>query len=239
LHQLTRTTFWAAPFDGLEWQSSWTLFYWGWWIAWSPFVGMFIARISKGRTIKQFVSGVLMVPTLLTFFWLSVFGGTALYFAREGGGGIADAVKANLDTAIFEMLARLPLGSVASVLAMVVVTLFFVTSSDSGSLVVDMLTSGGHQDPPKWQKIFWATTEGVLASVLLLAGNGGLKTMQTAAISTGLPFAVVLLVMCWSWVKALRSDPAVTKTRTPQKQTASLVPKRPKVGPDALGEAGE
>ncbi|MBN4050409.1 BCCT family transporter, partial [Desulfobulbus sp. AH-315-M07] len=167
LHTLVQTTFWAAPYDGLEWQTSWTLFYWGWWIAWAPFVGMFIARISRGRTIREFVLGVLLVPTLLTFFWFTVFGGTALHIELYGSGGISEAVTANVDTAIYEMLAKLPLGSISAFVAMVVVVCFFVTSSDSGSFVVDMLTSGGHPNPPVWQRVFWASTEGVVASVLL------------------------------------------------------------------------
>src|SRR5690606_18768447 len=144
---------------------------WGWWIAWSPFVGMFVARVSRGRTIREFVAGVLLVPTMLTFFWLSVFGGTALHLERGGDAGIAAAVEASVDTAVFELLARLPFGSITAVLAMVVIILFFVTSSDSGSLVVDMITSGGNPQPPKWQRVFWAITEGVVAAVLLLAGG--------------------------------------------------------------------
>lgn len=204
LQKIVQTTFWAAPFDGLDWQSRWTLFYWGWWIAWSPFVGTFIARVSRGRTIRELVAGVLLMPTALTFFWLSVFGGTALHLERGGDAGIAAAVEQNVDTAIFELLARLPLGSVTATVAMIVVILFFVTSSDSGSLVVDMITSGGHPDPPTWQRVFWAVAEGVIAAVLLLAG--GLAALQSAAIATGLPFCLVLLAMCWSLVRALRSE---------------------------------
>jgi choline/glycine/proline betaine transport protein len=198
------TTFKSASFTGLDWQKGWTLFYWGWWIAWAPFVGMFIARISKGRTIRQFLAGVLLVPTIISFFWLTVFGGTALHFEMFGAGGISEAVNANVDTAVFVMLHRLPLSSVSSLLAVVSVTLFFVTSSDSGSLVVDMLTSGGHPNPPTWQRVFWAVTEGAVAAVLLLAG--GLKALQAAAIGTGLPFCVVLLVMCVSLYRALDED---------------------------------
>ena len=204
LQTLIQTTFWAAPFDGIEWQSRWTLFYWGWWIAWSPFVGMFVARISRGRTIREFVGGVLLVPTTLTFFWLSVFGGTALHLERGGDPGIAVAVERSVDTAVYELLGRLPLGSISAMIAMVVVILFFVTSSDSGSLVIDMITSGGRPNPPKWQRVFWALTEGAVAAVLLLAG--GLAALQSAAIATGLPFCVVILFMCWSLARALSRD---------------------------------
>jgi choline/glycine/proline betaine transport protein len=211
LQKIVESTFWAAPFEGLEWQTSWTLFYWGWWIAWAPFVGTFIARISRGRTVREFLMGVLLVPTLITFVWLTVFGGTALHLEMFGGGRIAAAVDANLDTAIFAMLERLPLATLSSGLTVVVVTLFFVTSSDSGSMVVDMITSGGHPTPPVWQRIFWASAEGVVASVLLLAG--GLRALQAAAIATGLPFAVVLLVMCFSLVRALREEPLTLPPR--------------------------
>jgi len=206
LDKLIRTALWAAPFEGLEWQKSWTLFYWGWWIAWAPFVGMFIARISRGRTIREFMLGVLLVPTVITFFWFTVFGGTALHLELFGVGGISEAVSANIDTAIYELLGRLPLQSLSCFVAMVVVIFFFVTSSDSGSFVVDMLTSGGHPDPPTWQRVFWACSEGAVAAALLL--GGGLVALQAAAVATGLPFCAVLLVMCISLVKALRRDGA-------------------------------
>lgn len=204
LQEFAITTFSSASFTGLEWQKGWTLFYWGWWIAWAPFVGMFIARISRGRTIREFLAGVLLVPTVISFFWLTVFGGTALHMELFQDGGISEAVTESVDTAIYVMLQRLPLSSLTSLVAAMVVAFFFVTSSDSGSLVVDMLTSGGHQNPPTWQKVFWAVTEGTVAAVLLLAG--GLKALQAAAVGTGLPFCVVLLVMCVSLYRALAAD---------------------------------
>jgi len=204
LQNFAITTFDSATFTGLEWQKGWTLFYWGWWIAWAPFVGMFIARISRGRTIREFLAGVLLVPTIISFFWLTVFGGTALHMELYQTGGISEAVTESVDTAIYVMLQRLPLSSITSLLAAAVVAFFFVTSSDSGSLVVDMLTSGGHQNPPTWQKVFWAVTEGTVAAVLLLAG--GLKALQAAAVGTGLPFCLVLIVMCFSLYKALNAD---------------------------------
>jgi choline/glycine/proline betaine transport protein len=211
IQNLPAMTFRSAALSGLDpegglltWQKGWTLFYWGWWISWAPFVGMFIARISKGRTIREFTLGVLLVPTLLSFFWLTVFGGTAIHIELFEGGGIASAVDENVATAIYAMLARLPIAGIASFVAATCVVLFFVTSSDSGSLVVDMLTSGGHPEPPTWQRVFWAVAEGAVAAVLLLAG--GLKALQAAAIGTGLPFAVVLILMCVSLYRALDKD---------------------------------
>lgn len=191
-----------ADVDG--WRTSWTIFYWSWWIAWSPFVGMFIARVSRGRTIREFVIGVLFVPSLLTFVWFTVFGGTALHLEIFGGGGIASAVEQDLAVAVYAMLERLPWAGLTSILAVVVVSTFFVTSSDSGSFVVDVLTSGGHPDPPVWQRIFWAVTEGVVAAVLLV--TGGLAALQSAAIITGLPFCAVLIAMAFGLLRALRSD---------------------------------
>jgi choline/glycine/proline betaine transport protein len=189
------------------WMKSWTLFYWGWWIAWSPFVGMFVARISRGRTIREFILGVLLVPTAVTFVWFSVFGGSALHMELFGGGGIADAVASDVSTAIFVMLHRLPLAGAVSFLAACVVTVFFVTSSDSASFVVDMLTSGGHPNPPVWQRIFWALAEGVCAAVLLYAGGSqALSALQAAVVTIGLPFCIVLIAMCFGLLRSLREE---------------------------------
>lgn len=189
-----------------KWAKSWTLFYWGWWIAWAPFVGMFVARISKGRTIREFVLGVLLVPTAVTFIWFGVFGGTALHLDANGA-GIAGAVKADVSTAIYVTLQKLPLATITSGLAASVVAVFFVTSSDSASFVVDMLTSGGHPDPPVWQRVFWATAEGTCAAVLLYAGGkAALTALQAAVVSIGLPFCLVLLAMAYSLIKALRQE---------------------------------
>jgi choline/glycine/proline betaine transport protein len=212
--------FWNETYTGGSWQNGWTVFYWGWWIAWSPFVGMFIARISRGRTVREFVAGVLLVPTLLTFLWLSVFGDSALYIELFGGGGMASAVEDNLARSLFVFLEQLP-GAAgndlpmmviagASVLATVVIVTFFVTSSDSGSLVIDMITAGGKPNPPVAQRIFWAVTEGVVAAALLV--GGGLTALQTAAIATGLPFALVLMVMIFSLYRGLARDRAARRT---------------------------
>ena len=187
--------------DG-AWHASWTHFYWGWWIAWAPFVGTFIARVSKGRTLRELVLGVLAAPTLVTFAWLTVFGGTALHLERSGAAPIAAAVEADVATSLYAVLEALPFGSVTALVAAVAVTLFFVTSSDSGSLVVDMLTSGGHPNPPRWQRVFWALMEGAVAAALLTAG--GLKALQSAAVGTGLPFALVLIATAVALSRALR-----------------------------------
>ncbi len=194
---------WNETYTGDNWQDGWTIFYWGWWIAWSPFVGMFIARVSYGRTIKEYLLGVLFVPVVVTFFWMTVFGNSAIFIERFGAGGLAKAVQENIPVSLFVFLENFPLSTITSILAIIVVISFFVTSSDSGSMVIDIITAGGNPDPPRPQRLFWAITEGVVAAVLLL--GGGLVALQTAAIATGLPFAVVILIMCWAVLKGLRN----------------------------------
>lgn len=196
----------GATAEETQWMHSWTLFYWGWWISWSPFVGMFIARISRGRTIREFVLGVLLVPLGVTLVWFSVFGGTALWMESMTG-GVADAVSADTSTAIYVMLERLPLSALTSALAAIVVSIFFVTSSDSASFVVDILTSGGHPNPPRWQRVFWATAEGATAAVLLsVGGQKALHAIQSAVISVGLPFCLIAVAMMFSLARALRRE---------------------------------
>ncbi len=195
---------WTETYKQSDWQSDWTVFYWAWWISWSPFVGMFIARISRGRTLKEFVLGVLIVPTLLTFLWLSTFGGSAMYLELNSLADIAGAVTGNIATSLYVLLEQFPLSTLTSIVGVILVTSFFVTSSDSGSLVVDSLTAGGKLDAPVPQRIFWALTEGAVAAVLLI--GGGLGALQTAAISTGLPFAVLLIILMWSLLKGLRKE---------------------------------
>lgn len=206
--------FWNETYSQGDWQNGWTVFYWGWWIAWAPFVGMFIARISKGRTVREFIAGVLLVATLMTFFWLSVFGDSALYMELMDIGDLAAAVQLDLANSLFVFLEQIPatqgivlsegISLTISVCAILVIIFFFVTSSDSGSLVIDIITAGGRPNPPVLQRIYWATTEGVVAAVLLV--GGGLSALQTAAISVGLPFAVLLLMMIVSLHKALVQD---------------------------------
>jgi len=204
LNSVATFSFWTESYSGSNWQGSWTIFYWAWWISWSPYVGMFIARISKGRTIKEFVLGVLIVPSVITFLWMSAFGGSAISLEMQGIGNIGDAVNENVATALFVMLEQFPLELITSVIAIVLILSFFVTSSDSGSLVIDGLTSGGKLDAPVGQRIFWAQTEGLVAAILLI--GGGLGALQTASISTGLPFAIILLVMCYSLHQGLKKE---------------------------------
>jgi choline/glycine/proline betaine transport protein len=185
--------------------TAWTVFYWGWWIAWSPFVGMFIARISKGRTIRQFVMGVLVLPAMFSTIWLSTFGGAALFNSLQGNGAaLATYNELGQTVAMFAMLEQFPLGAISGILATLLVITFFVTSSDSGSLVIDHLTSGGKHDVPRAQRIFWAVTEGAVAAILLY--GGGLTALQTASITTGLPFAVILCLMCYTVYLGLSNE---------------------------------
>ena len=207
LQNLPQLSFWVETYYGAEgshWQNPWTIFYWGWWISWSPFVGMFIARISKGRTVREFIVGVMVFPTLLSFLWMSTFGGSALWLQITGASDIAAAVNQDVSTALFVMLEGFPLTKITSFLGIVLVTIFFVTSSDSGSLVVDHLTSGGKLDSPVPQRIFWGVMEGVCAAALLM--GGGLAALQSASIATGLPFTVVLLIMCYSLYRGLEEE---------------------------------
>jgi choline/glycine/proline betaine transport protein len=197
--------------DG-EWHQNWTLFYWGWWFAWTPFVGTFLARISRGRTVREFLLGVILVPSLVCAVWFTIFGNTALHLEQSGQGNIAQAVAESMPTAIYVVLEQLPWSSFSSIAAILVVAVFFITSSDSASYVVDMLTSGGHPDPPVWQRVFWACAEGATAAVLLVvAGAVGLKALQAAVISVGLPVCLILLLACWSLVRAFRQE----KTSSP------------------------
>lgn len=205
LSSMVDMTFNLYAYEPIEWMGDWTLFYWAWWISWSPFVGMFIARISRGRTIREFIIGVLLVPAGFTFLWLSLFGNTALTMElADSGVELVTAALTDSPTALFVMLEQLPWSNVMSLFATLLIITFFVTSSDSGSLVIDIITSGGNEDPPVWQRIFWAVTEGAVAAALLLAG--GLSALQTAAISSALPFAFVMFLMCFGLYKGLHSE---------------------------------
>ncbi|HEY4614296.1 MAG TPA: BCCT family transporter, partial [Citricoccus sp.] len=221
---------------GATWGSGWTIFYWGWWVSWAPFVGVFIARISRGRTIRQFIAGVLLVPTLVGFVWFSVLGGTGLYrqlftddpLVPEG------AESFSVEAALFDVLGGLPLGPVLSVVAIVLVAIFFITSSDSGSLVVDMLASGGHPNPPIWSRVLFALLEGALAIGLLLAG--GLGALQAASIATALPFSIVLLAMCVATLKSLMADQAAIDRRELRERYEQLSERLAEDFDDAFGE---
>ena len=205
---------WNASYEPENtWHTDWTIFYWAWWVSWSPFVGMFIARISKGRTIREFVLGVLLAPTIVTLFWLNTFGGTGIYSELFGVPGIADAVSNDIATALYVLLQEFPFGQVASFIAIFIVVIFFVTSSDSGSLVIDVISSNGELNPPVKQRVFWALAQGAIAAILM--AGGGLLALQTASIIAGLPFTIVLLLMIVSLSKMLKQDfPAYRKPRT-------------------------
>ena len=209
----------AGGYEG--WAQAWTIFYWGWWIAWSPFVGLFIARISRGRTVRQMVIGVLMIPTTFSIIWLGAFGGSAIYVERFMGGAIYDTVYNQGNAfAMFEMLEAFPLTLVTSLVAVTLVTTFFVTSSDSGSLVIDHLTSGGKHDVPRTQRIFWAVTEGVVAATLLV--GGGLAALQTASVTTGLPFAAILLLMVYTVYLGLSSEYEILQSEEFQERIGQI-----------------
>ncbi|VXD04703.1 conserved membrane hypothetical protein [Pseudomonas sp. 8Z] len=188
--------------EDANFSQGWTAFYWAWWISWSPFVGMFIARVSRGRTVREFLTAVLLVPSLVSVIWMSTFGGTALHQAL---GGLSELSQAALELKMFVMLDQLPISAISSFAAIVLVVLFFITSSDSGSLVIDTITAGGKINSPASQKVFWVIMEGALAVALLL--GGGLVALQAMAVSTGLPFTIVLLVGCVAIVKGLMSEP--------------------------------
>ena len=192
--------------EDTDWFHGWTVFYWAWWISWSPFVGMFIARISKGRTVREFLLSVIFVPLVVTIIWFTTFGETAL-FQAEGGIGTLQAGIGEVSLVLFHMLENLPFTQIASGFAVVLILIFFVTSSDSGSLVIDSITAGGKLHAPVPQRIFWATLEGGVAAILLYGGGAqALQALQAGAISAALPFTVVLLVCCVSLWKGLLND---------------------------------
>ena len=182
-------------------RQGWTAFYWAWWISWSPFVGMFIARVSRGRTVREFMICVLLIPSLVCTLWMAVFGGTAIYEAQLG---VTELLEAPTELKLFTMLAQLPLAGITSFIGIILVIVFFVTSSDSGSLVIDTITAGGKTDGPLPQRVFWCIFEGLVAITLLL--GGGLAALQSMAVATGFPFAILLLLMCVAIWLGLRDE---------------------------------
>ena len=195
----------SMPFgrEDVNYSQGWTAFYWAWWISWSPFVGMFIARVSRGRTVREFVVCVLLIPSLVCVLWMAVFGGTAIMQVVQDG--FTAARDAPLELKLFEMLSQLPLAQITSFIGITLVIVFFVTSSDSGSLVIDTITAGGKIDAPMPQRVFWCIFEGAVAIALLV--GGGLGSLQAMVISTGLPFTIVLLLLCVAIMKGLSSEP--------------------------------
>ncbi|MEX0300877.1 MAG: BCCT family transporter [Leisingera sp.] len=213
--------FWTASASGdVAWQGGWTIFYWGWWLSWAPFVGMFIARISKGRTIREFMFGAMLVPTTMAFIWISIFGGNALFFElnAEGGvgtAGLIDMVNSwNLGGTLFGTIDRLADGGtlawVISALTTFLLATWFITSSDSGTLVVTTILSMGNAHPPKMHRVIWGAAQGLVAAVLLMAG--GLSALQTAAIAAALPISVLVVMMAWGVIKSLMEDPAAASS---------------------------
>ncbi len=238
---------WTA--DG-TWQNSWTIFYWAWWVSWAPFVGVFVARISRGRTIREFLIGVMLIPASIMFFWFCAFGGTALSISLGGDPTLVEATRESYGSAMFALLDYFPASELTSGFAIVLIVLWFVTSSDSGSFVIDMLTAGGDADPPKIQRVFWAVTEGAVASVLLLAG--GLTALQAAAVVAGFPFAIVIVLILFGLFKALSWDPLMVYRHNqrfrndeeadhamPDELPGELYGDRPSMGSDTASQPAE
>lgn len=201
----------TTPFRDSQWVGSWTIFYWAWWVSWSPFVGLFIARVSRGRTIREFIVGTVIAPSLAAFVWFSVFGGGALNLEIMHGVPIAAAAKADVSTAMFVMFDALPLGTLMSAAATVLVLVFFVTSGDSATLVLAMMSTGGQPDPAARVKLVWGALVAAIAISLLLAG--GLQAVQTATVVFALPFTVVIVLMAWSLWRAIRDEWAGKRRR--------------------------
>ena len=198
-------TFNQYAYEPRGWMANWTLFYWAWWIAWSPFVGMFIARISRGRTVREFILGVLLVPAGFTFLWMTVFGNTAIALDMGGAAGaISAAVEADLSTAIFRFFEYLPGTAITSTIAVMLVAVFFITSADSGSLVIDTIASGGADETPRWQRVYWCSIEGLAAALLLLAG--GLGALQAATLVAALPFTLIMIALAFGLVRQMNAD---------------------------------
>ncbi|MFJ7069847.1 BCCT family transporter [Streptomyces sp. NPDC101115] len=211
LHQLLPMASRTGAFSDRAWLGAWTIFYWAWWLSWAPFVGTFIARISRGRTVREFLFGVLLVPSGATVVWFCVMGGTAIRLDSTGAADLAGAVKDGAEASLFAMLDALPIGTVTSYIAMLLVMTYFVTSADSASLVMGSLTSRGALNPPTWLVVAWGVLMAAVAAVLLVAG--GLNSLQTATILVALPFVLVMLALCWSLLKELREDPGAGPAR--------------------------
>jgi choline/glycine/proline betaine transport protein len=205
LSDIVHNTFNLFAYQKTDWLGGWTIFYWAWWLAWSPFVGMFIARISRGRTIREFLIGVLLIPSGFTFAWMTFFGNSAIDLIHvQGVTQLADTVAADSSLALFAFLENLPMTQVISFIGLIMVIIFFVTSCDSGAMVVDMLSSYGENNTPLWQRFYWTLGIGVVATILLL--NGGLSALQTMSIVSALPFTVVLIVAIYGMFTALRIE---------------------------------
>ena len=207
LSELVGKTFNLYAYEPTDWFGGWTIFYWGWWISWAPFVGLFIARISRGRTLREFTVGVLLIPTLFTFLWMTVFGNSAIAGILDGTTPeLAGAVQNDVSVALFRFFETLPATQLISGIAIVMVVVFFVTSADSGAMVLNMLSSHGRDDGPIWRRVFWMAMIGFSAMVLLFAG--GLQALQTATLASALPFSLAILAGIWGFARALSVDDA-------------------------------
>ena len=212
LHSLLQLSFWTDPYQtNPGWLSSWTVFYWAWWLSWGPFVGGFIARISKGRTVREFIIGALFCPVLVCFIWFSIMGGTAIHFELGGNHVISEAVTVDVANAFFAMLGQLPFPVVLCALATVLIGIFFITSADSATFVCAMMTSFGVQEPKRNLKIFWGIVEGLVAAVLLI--TGGITALRTVSIVAAFPFMFVCVALMVSMYKSFMNDPYITKQR--------------------------
>lgn len=229
LSELVSKTFNLYAYNPTDWLGGWTIFYWGWWLSWSPFVGLFIARISRGRTIREFVLGAMLGPTLFTLLWMTVFGNSAIHLILdEGVAELGAAVQQDSSVALFKFFENFPFTEFLSFTAVVMVMVFFVTSADSGAMVVNMLSSHGRDDTPIYQRVYWTSTIGLIAIVLLLAG--GLPSLQTAAIASALPFSVALLAAIWGFARALRVDHAKRDAQAVHTVVDSRIPWQERLG---------
>lgn len=226
LDSIVLRTFNIYAYEPTPWIDAWTLFYWAWWISWSPFVGMFIARISRGRTVREFITAVLFIPAGFTFIWMTVFGNTAISIdAGIANGALGMAISNDLSVGLFEFFTYLPLSAVTSTLAVILVAIFFVTSADSGSLVVDAIAAGGETETTTLQRVFWCAFAGVVAAVLLL--SGGVGALQSVTIASALPFVIVILALLWSLLTGMRADIAQQQAH---QSSASPAPAQPAAG---------
>ena len=208
----------VAKHTGYDWSGAWTVFYWAWWLTWAPFVGVFIARISRGRKIREFVLGALLAPTLLCAIWFNILGGSAIFLELNGTPGIADATFKDVTTAIFTLYNNFPMSAFLSLLSMVIVSIFFITSADSATFVVGMMTSGGSLEPKTGLKVFWGLVCSSIAAMLLVAG--GLKAIQTVSFVVSFPFMILMLFMAWSFVKAISAETETAKKPKKRKSTS-------------------
>ena len=222
LQNIVQMSLTLTPFSQGNWIKSWTLFYWAWWIAWAPFVGMFIARVSRGRTIKEFVLGVLLVPSVFGFLWFAVFGGTALNLELFHNAHIAEAAQTDVTSALFNTLEQLPIGGILSGIATLLIITFFITSADSATFVLGMLSSNGIPNPTIKVKLVWGLLQSTIAAVLLL--SGGLQGLQTASIIAAAPFSIIMVLMCYSLYTSLQQETTGIKPRDKDQETVATDP---------------